>query len=76
MTREHTGTSLPAATPIAARPRPARPYTPLSNPADRTNPASVALWPTDACAAAKKMLFVNGEPIVIVHQPAATPTAT
>jgi cyclase len=48
-----------------------RTYTRLANPPDGTNPAPVALWPTDAFAAAKKTLFVTGEPIEILHQPAA-----
>ena len=48
-----------------------RTYTRLANPPDGTNPAPVALWPTDAFAAAKKTLFVTGEPIEMLHQPAA-----
>jgi cyclase len=48
-----------------------RTYTRLARPPDGTNPAPVALWPTDAFAAAKKTLFVTGEPIEILHQPAA-----
>jgi glyoxylase-like metal-dependent hydrolase (beta-lactamase superfamily II) len=31
----------------------------------------VAWWPTDAFGAAKKTLFVTGEPIELLHQPAA-----
>jgi len=48
-----------------------RTYTRLANPPDGTNPAPVALWPTDAFAAAKKTMFVTGEPIELLHQPAA-----
>jgi cyclase len=48
-----------------------RTYTRLANPPDGTNPAPVALWPTDAFGAAKKTLFVTGEPVEILHQPAA-----
>ena len=48
-----------------------RTYTRLANPPDGSNPAPVALWPTDAFAAPKKTLFVTGEPIEILHQPAA-----
>jgi len=48
-----------------------RTYTRLANPPDGSNPAPVALWPTDAFGAAKKTLFVTGEPIEILHQPAA-----
>jgi cyclase len=48
-----------------------RTYTRLANPPDGGNPAPVALWPTDAFAAAKKTLFVTGEPVELLHQPAA-----
>ena len=48
-----------------------RTYTRLANPPDGSNPAPVAIWPTDAFGAAKKTLFVTGEPIEILHQPAA-----
>jgi cyclase len=48
-----------------------RTYTRLANPPDGSNPAPVALWPTDAFGAAKKTLFVTGEPVEILHQPAA-----
>jgi cyclase len=48
-----------------------RTYTRLANPPDGTNPAPVALWPTDAFAAGKKTLFVTGEPIEMIHQPSA-----
>jgi cyclase len=48
-----------------------RTYTRLANPPDGGNPAPVALWPTDAFGAAKKTLFVTGEPIEMLHQPAA-----
>jgi glyoxylase-like metal-dependent hydrolase (beta-lactamase superfamily II) len=46
-------------------------YTRLANPPDGGNPAPVAWWPTDAFGAAKKTLFVTGEPIEMIHQPAA-----
>ena len=46
-------------------------YTRLANPPDGTNPAPVALWPTDAFTGPKKTLFVTGEPIELIHQPAA-----
>jgi glyoxylase-like metal-dependent hydrolase (beta-lactamase superfamily II) len=46
-------------------------YTRLANPPDGSNPAPVAWWPTDAFGAAKKTLFVTGEPIEMIHQPAA-----
>ena len=46
-------------------------YTRLANPPDGSNPAPVALWPTDAFTSPKKTLFVTGEPIEIIHQPAA-----
>jgi glyoxylase-like metal-dependent hydrolase (beta-lactamase superfamily II) len=48
-----------------------RTYLRLANPPDGGNPAPVALWPTDAFTAAKKTLFVTGEPIELIHQPAA-----
>jgi cyclase len=48
-----------------------RTYARLANPPDGSNPAPVGLWPTDAFGAAKKTLFVTGEPIEILHQPAA-----
>jgi glyoxylase-like metal-dependent hydrolase (beta-lactamase superfamily II) len=48
-----------------------RTYTRLANPPGGGNPAPVALWPTDAFAAAKKTMFVTGEPIELIHQPAA-----
>ena len=48
-----------------------RTYTRLANPPDGSNPAPVALWPTDAFTSPKKTLFVTGEPIEIIHQPAA-----
>ena len=46
-------------------------YTRLANPPDGGNPAPVAWWPTDAFGAAKKTMFVTGEPIELIHQPAA-----
>ena len=48
-----------------------RTYLRLANPPGGTNPAPVAWWPTDAFTGAKKTLFVTGEPIEIIHQPAA-----
>jgi len=46
-------------------------YARLANPQDGSAALPVGLWPTDAFAAAKKTLFVTGEPVEIVHQPAA-----
>jgi cyclase len=46
-------------------------YTRLANPPDGGKAAPVAWWPTDAFGAAKKTLFVTGEPIEMIHQPAA-----
>ena len=46
-------------------------YSRLSNPADGTNAAPVAMWPTDAFLGPKKTLFVTGEPIELIHQPKA-----
>ena len=46
-------------------------YTRLAHPPDGSNPAPVALWPTDAFTSPRKTLFVTGEPIEIIHQPAA-----
>jgi cyclase len=46
-------------------------YTRLANPADGSPRAPVAMWPTDAFLSPKKTLFVTGEPIELLHQPAA-----
>jgi len=46
-------------------------YTRLANPADGVPPMPVAIWPTDAFLSPKKTLFVTGEPIELLHQPAA-----
>jgi len=46
-------------------------YTRLANPPDGSRAAPVAWWPTDAFGAAKKTLFVTGEPIEMIYQPAA-----
>ncbi len=46
-------------------------YTRMTSPKDGSTPLPSALWPTDAFAAPLKTLFVTGEPIEIIHQPAA-----
>jgi hypothetical protein len=43
----------------------------MTNPKDGSTALAVALWPTDAFIGPLKSLFVTGEPIEIVHQPAA-----
>lgn len=43
----------------------------MANPRDGSAPVPTALLPTDAFSAAKKTLFVTGEPIELIHQPAA-----
>jgi cyclase len=43
----------------------------LANPKDGSAPQPVAVWPTDAFGAARKTMFVTGEPIEILHQPSA-----
>src|SRR5215467_11722194 len=45
-------------------------YARMTNPKNG-KPLPSALWPTDAFAASLKTLFVTGEPIEIIHQPAA-----
>jgi glyoxylase-like metal-dependent hydrolase (beta-lactamase superfamily II) len=45
-------------------------YARMTNPREGT-PLPSALWPTDSFAAPLKTLFVTGEPIEIIHQPAA-----
>jgi cyclase len=45
-------------------------YARMTNPKNGT-PLPSALWPTDAFAASLKTLFVTGEPIEVIHQPAA-----
>jgi glyoxylase-like metal-dependent hydrolase (beta-lactamase superfamily II) len=46
-------------------------YARMTNPKDGSSPMPTALWPTDAFAAPLKSLFVTGEPIEIIHRPAA-----
>jgi glyoxylase-like metal-dependent hydrolase (beta-lactamase superfamily II) len=46
-------------------------YTRMTNPKDGSAARPPALWPTDTFAAPLKSLFVTGEPIEIIHQPAA-----
>jgi cyclase len=46
-------------------------YARMTNPRDGSAAIPSALWPTDAFAAPLKSLFVTGEPIEIIHQPAA-----
>jgi len=43
----------------------------LANPPGGGQPQPVAVWPTDAFGAARKTMFVTGEPIEILHQPSA-----
>ena len=46
-------------------------YARMTNPKDGSKPLPTALWPTDSFAAALKTLFVTGEPIEMIHPPAA-----
>jgi glyoxylase-like metal-dependent hydrolase (beta-lactamase superfamily II) len=46
-------------------------YARMTNPKDGSAALPVAIWPTDAFAAPLKSLFVTGEPIEIIHRPAA-----
>ncbi len=46
-------------------------YARMANPKDGSAPLPTPLWPTDAFIGPKKTLFVTGEPIEIIHQPAA-----
>ncbi len=46
-------------------------YARMTNPKSGSTPLPSALWPTDSFAASLKTLFVTGEPIEIIHQPAA-----
>ena len=46
-------------------------YARMTNPKDGSAPLPSALWPTDAFGAPLKSLFVTGEPIEIIHPPAA-----
>jgi glyoxylase-like metal-dependent hydrolase (beta-lactamase superfamily II) len=46
-------------------------YARMTNP-KRGAPMASALWPTDSFAAPLKTLFVTGEPIELIHQPAHT----
>ncbi len=46
-------------------------FTRMSNPKSGSTPLPSALWPTDSFAASLKTVFVTGEPIEMIHQPAA-----
>ena len=46
-------------------------YSRLANPRDGSTPVSTSLLPTDAFSAPRKTMFVTGEPVEFVHQPAA-----
>ena len=46
-------------------------YARMTNPKGGATPLPAALWPTDSFAASLKTLFVTGEPIELIHQPAA-----
>ena len=46
-------------------------FTRLANPRDGSAPMPTAILPTDAFSAPKKTLFVTGEPVEMIHQPAA-----
>jgi glyoxylase-like metal-dependent hydrolase (beta-lactamase superfamily II) len=43
----------------------------MANPKDGSAPMPTAILPTDAFGAPKKTLFVTGEPVEMIHQPAA-----
>ena len=46
-------------------------FTRMANPRDGSAPMPTAILPTDAFSAPKKTLFVTGEPVEMIHQPAA-----
>jgi glyoxylase-like metal-dependent hydrolase (beta-lactamase superfamily II) len=46
-------------------------YAQMTNPKDASAAQPAALWPTDVFAAPLKSFFVTGEPIQVIHQPAA-----
>jgi len=46
-------------------------YARMTNPRDGSKPLATAMWPTDSFGAPLKTLFVTGEPIEMIHQPAA-----
>jgi len=46
-------------------------FTRMANPRDGSAPMPTAMLPTDAFTAPKKTLFVTGEPVEMIHQPAA-----
>jgi cyclase len=46
-------------------------YARMTNPKDGSKPLATALWPTDSFGAPLKTLFVTGEPIEMIHPPAA-----
>src|SRR6185436_6360658 len=43
----------------------------MANPRDGSAPVATGLLPTDAFGAPKKTMFVTGEPVEFIHQPAA-----
>ena len=43
----------------------------MANPKDGSSPMPTAILPTDAFSAPKKTMFVTGEPVEFIHQPAA-----
>jgi glyoxylase-like metal-dependent hydrolase (beta-lactamase superfamily II) len=46
-------------------------YARMTNPKDGTKALPTAMWPTDSFGAPLKTLFVTGEPVEMIHQPAA-----
>ena len=46
-------------------------YARMTNPKDGSKPLASALWPTDAFGVPLKSFYVTGEPIEVIHQPAA-----
>jgi cyclase len=46
-------------------------YVRMANPSDGSAAMPIAMLPTDSFTAAKKTLFVTGEPVELIHQPAA-----
>jgi cyclase len=46
-------------------------YARMTNPKDGSRALAAALWPTDAFGTPLKSFYVTGEPIEVIHQPAA-----
>src|SRR4030095_9521717 len=46
-------------------------YSRLANPRDGSTPVSTSLLPTAAFSTPRQQMFVTGEPVEFVHQPAA-----